>query len=82
MVLANYVSAFENGVIKAANSPLLAKYPAMLIDYSSVTGCGRITVKSIPATGDTAETLFSAVLLLLSSMTLAILCTKRKKKVL
>ncbi len=82
MVLANYVSAFENGVIKAANSPLLAKYPAMLIDYSSVTGCGRITVKSIPATGDTAETLFSAVLLLLSSMTMAILCTKRKKKAL
>ena len=44
MVLANYVSAFENGAVGATNSPLLAKYPGMKLDYSEVTGCGRITV--------------------------------------
>lgn len=40
MVLANYVSAFENGVIAADNSPLLKKYPSMLLDYEN--GSGRI----------------------------------------
>ena len=44
MVLANYVVAFENGAVGATNSPLLAKYPGMKLDYSEVTGCGRITV--------------------------------------
>ena len=44
MVLANYVGAFENGAVGATNSPLLAKYPGMKLDYSEVTGCGRITV--------------------------------------
>ncbi|MBQ5326989.1 MAG: 5'-nucleotidase C-terminal domain-containing protein [Oscillospiraceae bacterium] len=45
MVLANYVTAFENGEITATNSPLLAKVPNMLLDYSTVNGSGRITVK-------------------------------------
>ena len=45
MVLANYVTAFENGEITATNSPLLAKFPNMLLDYSTVNGSGRITVK-------------------------------------
>ena len=44
MVLANYVGGFENGVVGATNSPLLAKYPGMKLDYSEVTGSGRITV--------------------------------------
>lgn len=44
MVLANYLQGFENGVVEADNSPLLAKYPHMLIDYSDVNGCGRITL--------------------------------------
>ena len=44
MVLANYVCGFENGVVGATNSPLLAKYPGLKLDYSEVTGCGRITV--------------------------------------
>ena len=44
MVLANYVGGFENGVVGATNSPLLAKYPGLKLDYSEVTGCGRITV--------------------------------------
>ncbi len=44
MVLANYVQAFEGGVIDAANSPLLAKYAGMKLDYSTVNGSGRIEV--------------------------------------
>jgi len=45
MVLANYVQAFEGGVVDAVNSPLLAKYPGMLLDYSDVNGCGRIVIE-------------------------------------
>ncbi|MBQ2992270.1 MAG: bifunctional metallophosphatase/5'-nucleotidase, partial [Clostridia bacterium] len=33
MVVANYVQGFEGGVVEATNSPLLAKYPGMLLDY-------------------------------------------------
>ncbi|MBQ4564893.1 MAG: 5'-nucleotidase C-terminal domain-containing protein, partial [Oscillospiraceae bacterium] len=43
-VLATYVKAFENGKIEATNSPLLAKYPGMLLDYGTVNGSGRIEV--------------------------------------
>ena len=42
MVLANYVKGFADGIVGAANSPLNAKYAAMGIDYSEVTGDGRI----------------------------------------
>ena len=42
MVLANYVQAFEGGVVEAANSPLLVKYPTMLLDYGTTNGSGRI----------------------------------------
>ena len=42
MVLANYVQAFEGGVVDATNSPLLAKYAGMKLDYSSLAGSGRI----------------------------------------
>ena len=42
MVLANYISGFENSIVKASNSPLLVKYPNLLLDYSEVTGSGRI----------------------------------------
>ena len=42
MVLANYIQAFENATIEASNSPLLVKYPSMLVDYSTVDGSGRI----------------------------------------
>ena len=45
MVLANYIMAFENGEIGATNSPLLAAYPNMLLDYGTVNGSGRIVVK-------------------------------------
>jgi len=45
MVLANYVMAFENGEVGATNSPLLAEYPGMMIDYGTVNGSGRIVVK-------------------------------------
>ena len=45
MVLANYIQGFENGEVGAANSPLLAKYAEMLLDYSTVDGSGRIEIK-------------------------------------
>ncbi len=44
MVLANYVQAFEGGVVDASNSPLMAKYPGMIVDYGTVNGSGRIEV--------------------------------------
>ncbi len=43
MVLANYIDGFD-GDVDAANSPLLAKYPNLLLDYSTVYGSGRIMV--------------------------------------
>ena len=43
MVLANYISSFDNGIVAAKNSPLLAKYPEFILDYSILTGSGRIT---------------------------------------
>ena len=46
MVVSNYVSDFEGGVVEATNSPLLAKYPGMLLDYSTVNGSGRIVADS------------------------------------
>ena len=45
MVLANYIMGFENGEIGATNSPLLAEFPNMLLDYGTVYGSGRIVVK-------------------------------------
>jgi len=42
MVLANYIQGFEGGEINAANSPLLAKYAGMKLDYADVSGSGRI----------------------------------------
>ena len=44
MVLSNYVQAFENGTVEATNSPLLVKYPGLLLDYSTTNGSGRIVV--------------------------------------
>ena len=46
MVLANYVSAFPGHMVHADNSPLLAKYPAMLLNYSTLDGSGRIVFES------------------------------------
>ena len=46
MVLANYITAFEGGVVEATNSPLAAKYPGMLVDYAHVTGSGRIIMEA------------------------------------
>jgi len=42
MVLANYIQGFEGGEIDATNSPLLAKYAGMKLDYADVNGSGRI----------------------------------------
>ena len=46
MVLANYVQAFEGGAVNGTNSPLLAKYDGMLLDYSTVNGSGRIVMEA------------------------------------
>ena len=42
MVLANYVQSFADSTVEATNSPMLAKYPGMLLDYSQLQGSGRI----------------------------------------
>ena len=54
MVLANYVQAFEGGVVEASNSPLAEKYVGLLLDYSTVDGSGRIVMEA--ASRDTEET--------------------------
>ena len=46
MVLANYIQAFENGTVEATNSPLLAKYAGLLLDYSTLAGSGRIVFEA------------------------------------
>ena len=46
MVLANYIRAFDGGVVAAANSPLSAKYPGFVVDYGTLGGSGRITMTS------------------------------------
>ena len=46
MVLANYIQGFEDGVVDAANSPLTAKFPGMLMDYATVNGSGRILMEA------------------------------------
>ena len=46
MVLANYIRAFDGGVVSAANSPLSAKYPGFVVDYGTIGGSGRITMTS------------------------------------
>ena len=44
MVLANYIQAFEGGVVEAVNSPLASLYEGMLLDYGDVNGSGRIVI--------------------------------------
>lgn len=44
LVLANYIQGFDEGIVGAANSPLAAKYPGFLVDYSTVYGSGRIEI--------------------------------------
>ena len=46
MVLANYVQAFEGGVVAADNSPLAAKYAGFAVDYNTVNGTGRIVIEA------------------------------------
>ncbi|MBQ8765542.1 MAG: 5'-nucleotidase C-terminal domain-containing protein [Clostridia bacterium] len=44
MVLANYVQGFDGGIVGASNSPLMEKYPGLLVDYSTINGSGRIEI--------------------------------------
>ena len=46
MVLATYIQGFEGGKVEAANSPLAAKFPGMLVDYATVNGSGRIVMEA------------------------------------
>lgn len=56
MVLANYVQAFEGGVVEATNSPLAAKYPGFTVDYSTVDGSGRIVMEAAVREPEAVET--------------------------
>ena len=89
MVLANYIKGFENGIIEADNSPLLEKYPNLLIDYSDVNGSGRIDVvgetdnndgstDETPQAGDNTNTVYTLALMLVSVVGMA-LVTKDKR---
>ncbi|MBQ3003367.1 MAG: bifunctional metallophosphatase/5'-nucleotidase [Clostridia bacterium] len=85
MVLANYIGGFESGVIDATNSPLLAKYPAFLLDYSDVRGSGRIVIgeretDAVPPTGDSGMTAVFCLSAVLALAGLAAIC-KRKHKI-
>ena len=83
MVLANYIGGFENGVVAGTNSPLLAKYPGMKLDYSATDGSGRIAVATgqvvepVPPTGDAVVNTV-AVMLVAIAATVA-LAHKRKE---
>jgi len=63
MVLANYVQGFEKQTVKADNSPLLEKYPNLLVDYSTIDGSGRITMQKkaqeTPVVPPVAETVYT-----------------------
>lgn len=52
MVLANYVQAFEDGVVTATGSPLATKYSGFTVDYGTVNGSGRIIVETAPVVDD------------------------------
>ena len=80
MVLANYVQGFEGGKVEAANSPLLAKYAGMKLDYSTVGGSGRIQISDAPIedpapTGDS----ISIVIALMAISGAALLVLKKKE---
>ena len=72
MVLANYVQGHADGVVKATNSPLNAKYPGLSIDYSDVNGDGRIAlVEDVDDSGDMIGIVIA--MLAVSGMGIAIL---------
>ena len=55
MILSEYLKAFPGGVMTADNSPLMAKYPGLKVDYSTVHGSGRIKVENAePVSEETA----------------------------
>ncbi len=56
MVLSNYVQGFADGKVDAKNSPLLAKFPGMLLDYGSVGGSGRIVMEATEHPTEPVET--------------------------
>ncbi len=55
MVLANYVQAFEGGVVEASNSPLNAKYPGFHVDYGTTNGSERIVFEAAVRENASAE---------------------------
>ncbi len=81
MVLANYVKGFEGGKVEAANSPLLAKFAGMKLDYSTVNGSGRIQISDeviedpVPPTGDS----IGVVIALMAISGAALVVLKKKE---
>ena len=92
MVLSNYVTSFDGGIIKADNSSLLKKYPNMLINYSNTNGINRIqavardkqvtndsTTNTSPATGNDGNIwLWIAILFVSSAGTFVMVESKRR----
>ena len=94
MVLANYIKAFENGVVKANNSPLTAKYSNLTVDYGTVNGSGRIVMAEKPTTEenkpvadpeipntDATETNAWFAILLASAFGVVLIMNSNKKRV-
>ena len=84
MVLANYVLAFENGEIKADNSPLKEKYPNLVLDYGELQGSGRIEIgtreNEVPPTGYNGNIAIWAVVFVLSGTAAAAVFSASRKR--
>lgn len=89
LLIANYICAFENGVVQADNSPLLTKYPGLAINYENIKGSGRIEILNAAADSDTIYppktddnyTTYIFLTLALLSAGAATLIVKGKKKI-
>ncbi len=80
MVLANYVQGFENGVVGATNSPLNEKYAGLKINYTEVTGDGRIVlVEDLPPKTGDANVVLAAVMGISSLMSMGALTVLKKR---
>jgi hyaluronoglucosaminidase len=68
MVLANYVKGYEDGIVGAKNSPLLAKYANLKLDYATVNGSGRIVMEAKETAPELDPTELIAVLEVLKEL--------------
>ena len=80
MVLANYVQGFKDGKVEATNSPLLAKFAGMKLDYGTVNGSGRIQISDAPIVDPPATGDYISIVIALMAITGTALVTLKKKE--